>query len=70
MLNYLIVTLLIFAVVACLHLVRLWGGWNISIWRDYKIVAGNELPMSISWIGFFIAIILFVWAIYEIRWFL
>jgi hypothetical protein len=40
--------LVIFALVAILHVVRLWFGWSITI-------DGVDIPMWVSWIGFVIA---------------
>jgi hypothetical protein len=53
--NYLLISAIIFAVVALLHLVRLATHWSVQ-------VGTVTFPLWGSWLGFLIAAVLSFWA--------
>lgn len=52
---YLLVSGLVFAVVAVLHLLRVVNGWSFQL-------GPLDLPMAVSWLGAIVPGILSVWA--------
>lgn len=53
--NYLLISAIIFALVALLHLVRLLAHWSVQI-------GTVSFPLWGSWLGLIIGIVLSVWA--------
>jgi hypothetical protein len=53
--SYLLISAIIFALVAILHLVRLIGHWSVQI-------GAFAIPLWGSWLGLFIATALSLWA--------
>lgn len=53
---YLLVSGLVFAVVAVLHLLRVLNGWSFQL-------GPMDLPMSVSWLGAIVPGLLAVWAL-------
>jgi hypothetical protein len=53
---YLLITALVFAIVALIHLVRAIGGWAFTI-------GPYDLPLSVSWVGFVVTGGLAVWSV-------
>ena len=51
---YVVISALIFALVAVAHLVRLIKRWTVHI-------GPYEVPMSLSWAGFLVAALLAIW---------
>ena len=51
---YLAISTLIFAVVAFVHLARLFKGWPVQI-------ASYAVPMSVSWFGLAVSALLAIW---------
>jgi hypothetical protein len=51
---YAVISALIFAVVAAVHLIRLLNRWDVQI-GPYSV------PMSVSWIGLVIAALISIW---------
>jgi len=49
--NYSLITGLLFAVVACVHFLRVVAGWDITI-------NGAVIPMWVSWVGLIVPAIL------------
>lgn len=58
--SYLAISVIIFLVVAVVHLVRLALGWQVQ-------VGPNDVPMSVSWIGLLVSAILTVWGVVLLR---
>jgi uncharacterized membrane protein YecN with MAPEG domain len=56
--GYVAVTVLIFAIVAILHLARLVKGWPVQ-------VGSRSIPMSVSWIGFAVAGLTVIWGVMQ-----
>jgi hypothetical protein len=56
--SYAAVMVLIFAIVAIMHLVRIVKGWPVTI-GPYKI------PMSVSWAGLVVAALLALWGVVQ-----
>ncbi|MBI2355693.1 MAG: hypothetical protein HYV13_00620 [Candidatus Doudnabacteria bacterium] len=46
--TYLTITPFLFLVIAVVHLIRIWKGWDISI-------AGSEIPLWASWAALVVA---------------
>ena len=55
---YAAVTALIFAIIAIIHIVRLTGGWPVQI-------GSRSIPMSVSWVGLVISVVLAIWGLNE-----
>jgi hypothetical protein len=53
--NYLLVSAIIFAVIALLHLIRLLAHWSLQI-------GTVTIPLWGSWLGFVIGTVLSIWA--------
>lgn len=53
---YFVVTGCVFALVALLHVVRAIYGWPV-------VIAGQEVPVAVSWVGFVVAASLALWAV-------
>jgi hypothetical protein len=58
MTSYATVTVLIFAIVAIMHLVRIIRGWSISI-------GPHNIPMSASWAGLVVSALLALWGVVQ-----
>jgi hypothetical protein len=56
--SYAAVTVLIFAIVAIMHLVRIVKGWSVSI-------GPHKIPMSVSWAGLVISALLALWGVVQ-----
>jgi hypothetical protein len=54
--SYAAVTVLIFAIVAIMHLVRIIQGWSVAI-------GPHNIPMSVSWAGLVVAALLALWGV-------
>jgi hypothetical protein len=54
--SYAAVTVLIFAIVAIMHLVRIIRGWSATIGH-------HNIPMSVSWAGLIVAALLALWGV-------
>lgn len=52
--SYLVLTAVIFLVIALLHLARAVVGWGV-------IVENQTIPVWVSWVGFVVAGILSIW---------
>ena len=52
--SYTAVTMVIFAIVAILHIVRLVKGWSVH-------VGPHEIAMSVSWVGLVVSGLLAIW---------
>jgi hypothetical protein len=59
MTSYATVTVLIFAIVAIMHLVRIIRGWSVSI-------GPHKLPMSASWAGLVVSALLVLWGVVQV----
>lgn len=57
---YLLVTTVLFTVVALIHLVRAISGWDF-------IIGPYALPISVSWVGFVVTGGLAAWSIFLIQ---
>jgi hypothetical protein len=57
--SYAAVTVLIFAIVAIMHLVRIINGWLVE-------VGPYNIPMSVSWAGLVVAALLALWDVVQI----
>jgi hypothetical protein len=57
--SYEAVTVLIFAIVAIMHLVRIIRGWSVAI-------GPHNIPMSVSWAGLVVAALLALWGVVQI----
>jgi hypothetical protein len=57
--SYAAVTVLIFAIVAIMHLVRIINGWSVAI-------GPHSTPMSVSWAGIVVAALLALWGVAQI----
>jgi hypothetical protein len=57
--SYAAVTVLIFAIVAIMHLVRIINGWSVAI-------GPHNIPMSVSWAGLVVAALLALWGVAQI----
>ena len=55
---YAAVTVLIFAIVAIMHLLRIIKGWSVSI-------GPHEIPMSASWAGLIVSALLALWGVVQ-----
>lgn len=53
---YFVISGCIFALVALLHLARAINSWPV-------LVAGQEVPVTVSWVGFIVAASLSLWAV-------
>jgi hypothetical protein len=53
---YFVVSGFVFALVALLHLTRAIYGWPV-------LVAGQDVPLAVSWAGFILAASLALWAV-------
>ena len=53
---YFVISGCIFALVALLHLARAINGWPV-------LVAGQDVPVTVSWAGFIVAASLALWAV-------
>ena len=56
--SYAVVTVLIFAVVAIMHLVRIINGWSVAI-------GPHNIPMSASWAGLVVSALLALWGVVQ-----
>jgi hypothetical protein len=56
---YAAVTVLIFAIVAIMHLVRIINGWSVAI-------GPHDISMNISWAGLVVSALLALWGIAQI----
>jgi hypothetical protein len=56
---YTTISALIFAIVAVVHLVRLFRRWEVQI-------GSLSVPMSVSWIGFVISALLALWGFQQL----
>jgi len=54
--SYAAVTVLIFAIVATMHLVRIIQGWSVAI-------GPHKIPMSVSWAGLVVSALLALWGV-------
>ena len=54
--SYAAVSVLIFAIVAIMHLVRIINGWSVAI-------GPHNIPMSVSWAGLIVAALLALWGV-------
>jgi len=54
--SYAAVTVMIFAIVAIMHLVRIIRGWSVTI-------GPRNIPMSVSWAGLIVAALLALWGV-------
>ena len=54
--SYAAVSVLIFAIVAIMHLVRIINGWSVAI-------GPHNIPMSVSWAGLVVAALLALWGV-------
>jgi hypothetical protein len=57
--SYAAVTVLIFAIVAIMRLVRIVNGWSVAI-------GPHKIPMSVSWAGLVVAALLAIWGVVQI----
>jgi hypothetical protein len=57
--SYAAVTVLIFAIVAIMHLVRIINRWSVAI-------GPHDIPMSVSWAGLVVAALLAIWGVVQI----
>jgi hypothetical protein len=57
--SYATVTVLIFAIVAIMHLVRIINGWLVE-------VGPHNIPMNVSWAGLVVAVLLAIWGVAQI----
>jgi uncharacterized membrane protein YecN with MAPEG domain len=57
--SYAAVSVLIFAIVAIMHLVRIINGWSVTI-------GPRDIPMSVSWAGLVVAALLALWGVVQI----
>jgi hypothetical protein len=57
--SYAAVTVLIFAIVAIMHVVRIVKGWPVAIGH-------HKIPMSASWAGLVVAALLALWGVVQI----
>jgi len=57
---YLVTTVVVFAVVSLIHLVRAINGWSFTI-------GPYDLPMAVSWIGFVVTAGLAAWSFILMR---
>jgi membrane protein YdbS with pleckstrin-like domain len=57
--SYAAVSVLIFAIVAIMHLVRIINGWSVAI-------GPHNIPRSVSWAGLVVAALLAVWGVVQI----
>ena len=57
--SYVLISALIFAVVACVHLLRIAKGWPAQ-------VGPHTVPMSLSWIGLVVSALLAVWGFMQL----
>lgn len=53
--NYIVISGLIFSIIAFAHLIRIINDWMV-------IINGQSLPMSISYLGFIVTTMLAIWA--------
>ena len=53
---YFVVSGVLFGLVAIAHLVRAIYGWPVAI-------AGKDIPVTVSWVGFIVAASLALWAV-------
>ena len=51
---YIAVSAIIFALVALAHIARVVQGWDVQ-------VGANVIPMSVSWVGLAVTIVLGIW---------
>jgi hypothetical protein len=58
--SYIAISALIFLLVAAVHVVRIALGWQVQ-------VGPNDIPMSLSWVGFVVAAVLAVWGAIALR---
>jgi uncharacterized membrane protein YecN with MAPEG domain len=58
-LYYATISALIFAIVAVVHLVRLFRGWKVEI-------GSRSIPMSVSWAGLIISALLALWGFQQL----
>lgn len=57
--SYAAVTVLIFAIVAIMHLVRIVNGWSVAI-------GPHDIPMGVSWAGLVGSALLALWGVAQI----
>jgi hypothetical protein len=57
--SYAAVTVLIFAIVAIMHLVRIINGWSV-------VIGPHDISMSVSWAGLVVAALLAIWGVAQI----
>jgi hypothetical protein len=56
---YAAVTVLIFAIVAIVHLVRIVKGWSV-------VIGSRKIPISVSWAGLVVSTLLAIWGVVQI----
>jgi hypothetical protein len=57
--SYAAVTVLIFAIVAIMHLVRIINGWSV-------VIGPRDISMSVSWAGLVVSALLALWGVGQI----
>ena len=57
--SYAAVTVLIFAIVAIMHLVRIVSRWPV-------VIGPHNIPMNVSWAGLIVAALLALWGVVQI----
>ena len=57
--SYAVVTVLIFAIVAIMHLVRIVNGWSVAI-------GPHDISMNISWVALIVSALLALWGVGQI----
>ena len=57
--SYAAVTVLVFAIVAIMHLVRIINGWSV-------VIGPHKIPMSVSWAGLVVSALRALWGVVQI----
>jgi hypothetical protein len=57
--SYAAVSVLIFAIVAIMHLVRIINGWSVAI-------GPHNIPMNVSWVALVVSALLAIWGVVQI----
>ena len=57
--SYAAVTVLIFAIVAIMHLVRIVNGWSV-------VIGSHNIPMNVSWVALVVSALLALWGVAQI----
>jgi len=57
---YVVISAIIFALVAIGHIVRLAAGWQVTL-------GANDVPMSVSWVALLVSLVLAVWGGWLLR---